>query len=204
MRWEWLLLSFAAGLNLTACGSGGSSTPPPPSPSPATPAATPTPAATATPVATVPATPAATATAAPATSTIDVPSLHLHATLISRPCSDLNAAGVPLPGASSAYFLDCSSPSPCAATEPCGYYAVIALAGGVLQPLAAAATAPAGTVLHIVSPTGKVIDRTLDGTVFSTNRLPDGTWSGHGVPPGTPVFVEVRSTTAQKERTGSP
>jgi hypothetical protein len=81
---------------------------------------------------------------------------------------------------------------------------VIALAGGVLQPLAAPATAPAGTVVHIVSPTGKVINRTLDGTVFSTNRLPDGTWSGHGVPPGTPVFVEVRSTTAQKERTGNP
>jgi hypothetical protein len=59
-------------------------------------------------------------------------------------------------------------------------------------------------MVHIVSPTGKVINRTLDGTVFSTNRLPDGTWSGHGVPPGTPVFVEVRSTTAQKERTGNP
>jgi hypothetical protein len=204
MRWECLLLPLAAGLGVAACGSGGSSTPSPASSPAATPAASATAAATPTPVATAAATATPAATPAAATSAIDVPSLHLHATLISRPCSDLNAAGVPLPGASSAYFLDCSSPGPCAATEPCGYYAVIALAGGVLQPLAAPATAPAGTVVHIVSPTGKVINRTLDGTVFSTNRLPDGSWSGHGVPPGTPVFVDVRSTTAQKERTGTP
>jgi hypothetical protein len=202
MRWEHRLLLLAAALGVAACGSGGSSTPSPATSSAAAPTATATPAPTPTPVPTAAATPAATPAAA--TSTIDVPSLHLHATLVSRPCSDLNAAGVPLPGASSAYFLDCSSPSPCAATEPCGYYAVIALAGGVLQPLATLATAPAGTLVHIVSPTGRVINRTLDGNVFSTNRLPDGSWSGHGVPPGTPVFVEVRSPTSQKERTGIP
>lgn len=175
---------------LCACGS------PPPSPSP--PAATPsaTVAATAAPRAT-----ASASTSTAAAATIDVPSLHLHATLIERPCSDYEAAGVPLPDAAQAWFMDCAAPQPCTRAEPCGFYAIIAAAGGVLGPLAGA---PAGTAIHVVSPTGVAIDRVLSAGGGRSSPNPDGSWPGHGIPPGTPLLAAIRTASSQAERQGDP
>lgn len=154
-----------------------------------------TPGATSTPRASATPTPVVTSAA----STLDVPALHLHATLVARPCADYEAAATPLPASTQAWFLDCAAPSPCPPTQVCGDDAIIAADTGVLAPLA---SAPAGTLVHIVTASGAVIDRVFDANIGHSTRYPDGTWPGHGVPPGTPLFAAIRGSSSQVERTG--
>lgn len=111
------------------------------------------------------------------------------ATLVTLPCDKFTAAGVPQPPASSAYFLDCTP----------GFYGIIAPAGGSFASLT---TAPSGTVVHIHPPSAAAFDRTLDASTMTLDKNTDGTWPGHGVPPGNPVFIEIRSSSSEIERTG--
>jgi hypothetical protein len=120
---------------------------------------------------------------------IEVPSMGLRASLTGLSCDKFNAAGVALPASSAAYFINCTP----------GFFGIIAPAGGALQPLA---TAPAGTVVLIHAPSGVEVARTLDGTSNTFNKNPDGSWPGHGTPPGTPVIIEIRGTTSETERIG--
>jgi hypothetical protein len=109
-------------------------------------------------------------------------------------CDRFSASGVPDPPASPGYFVDCTGGGG-------GFYGVIALRGGTLQPVA---TAAAGTAVKVFDATGHEIDRTLDSTGGTTSQNADGTWPGHGVPPGQPVFIELRGAGMQTERTGNP
>lgn len=45
--------------------------------------------------------------------------------------------------------------------------------------------------------------RTLTANIGSAERCPDGTWSGHGVAPGIPVYVAIRSGNQELERVGT-
>ena len=180
MRWLPAIVVVAA-LVLVASGCGSAS-PPATSSGPATP------------VTRTSVTASAISTAGPILPRIEVPSLGLLLPLTALPCSKFSAAAVPDPPASSGYFIDCT-------TAGGGFLGVIALRDGILK---AVATAPAGTAVKIFNPVGREIDRTLKGAGSALNQNPDGTWPGHGVPPGMPAFIELRASGMQTEVEGDP
>jgi len=194
--WPSLPVLLAGILLQVACGSTGSSTPS----SVGSPSSTSTPVTTT--ASTTGTTPTPGGTQATGTATVDIPALHLHATLVAHPCTDFTTGGLPLPNASSAYFMDCTTPGACPATDPCGFYGVIVSVGGALQPLAALSTAPTGTVVRLIGVSAVEIDRTLNTDVGTLSKGPSG-WGGHGVPPGKPLFVEIRGASSETERTGT-
>ena len=180
MRWLPAIAVVAA-LVLVASGCGSAS-PPATSSGPATP------------VTRTSVTASAISTAGPILPRIEVPSLGLLLPLTALPCSKFSAAAVPDPPASSGYFIDCT-------TAGGGFLGVIALRDGILK---AVATATAGTAVKIFNPVGTEIDRTIKGAGSTLSQNPDGTWPGHGVPPGMPVFIELRASGMQTEVEGDP
>jgi hypothetical protein len=117
---------------------------------------------------------------------IEVPSLRIRLPLTIVPCESYD--GTALPGRGSAFLAKCT-----------GYYGIIASSDGPLQPLA---TAAPGTVIHWRDDAGKEFTRTLDENNFSADQNADGTWPGHGVPEGMPLFIVIRGAGHQVERTG--
>jgi hypothetical protein len=117
----------------------------------------------------------------------DVPSLGIEVPLTAEACASFS--GPTAPPATGAFLADCGP----------GFLGIVGRRGGPLQPLA---TAPAGTEVHIWDAAGKETVRHLDSYHGSIQQSADGTWPGHGVPPGTPVFIQLRGSGQATEREG--
>jgi hypothetical protein len=119
-------------------------------------------------------------------SRLEVPSLHLVVRLQTIPCEVL--WGPTPPPRSRAFLADCSRSH--------GYYHVVGREDGLLQPLA---IARAGTVIHWWDDRGQGFTRTLREGRGGARPNPDGSWPGHGVPPGLPLYIDLRGQGRQTE-----
>lgn len=134
----------------------------------------------------LPAWSAAAASASPPKNHLEVPSLHLEAELESVPCDAFS--GPSLPSADEGLLSDCSAR---------GFYGIVGRQDGRLEPLS---SAPAGTVVHWWDGRGTEFTRTLSASGVKIYRYPDGSWPGHGVPPGMPLYIAVRDKDTEIER----
>jgi len=71
---------------------------------------------------------------------------------------------------------------------------------GALRPLV---DAPRATIVDWRGTDGRTFRRALTATIGGTEQDPDGTWPGHGVPSGMPVFIAIRSGNQEIERQGT-
>jgi hypothetical protein len=131
---------------------------------------------------------ASTAAHSASTARLEVPSLHLSVRLKTAPCEV--SWGPSLPPSNVAFFSDCSSH---------GFYGIVGRLDGALRPLV---RAPGGTVVHWSDDEGRKFTRTLTAGGGGADQYPDGTWPGHGVPPGMPLFMWMRQGNQQVERQG--
>lgn len=130
------------------------------------------------------------ASASRASGRLDVPSLHLRVPLDLVPCDAYSGPSLPPPDR--AFLVDCSSLH--------GFYGIVGRMDGVLEPLL---TAQRATEVHWRDREGHAFSRALTATLGGAEPDPDGTWPGHGVPPGLPVYIAMRSATYGYERQGT-
>lgn len=119
----------------------------------------------------------------------EVPSLGISVTTTKVSCEDLS--GPLVPEREKALFGDCSAEH--------GFYAVVGRDNGPLRSLGAAR---AGTVVYWWDGQGKRSTRHLAKLSGKAYQNADGTWPGHGVPPGDPLFVDIRGHGQETEREG--
>ena len=120
---------------------------------------------------------------------LDVPSLHLSVPLEPVPCEAY--WGSSLPPSAGAFLADCSYR---------GFYGIVGQMDGALRPLV---DAPRATIVDWRGTDGRTFRRALTATIGGTEQDPDGTWPGHGVPSGMPVFIAIRSGNQEIERQGT-
>jgi hypothetical protein len=81
-----------------------------------------------------------------------------------------------------------------------GFYGIVGQMQGALRPLV---DAPRATIVEWRDTDGRTFDRALTATIGGAEQDPDGTWPGHGVPSGMPVFIAIRSGNQEIEHQGT-